>query len=183
MSTEILPAAYYSETVPEQFRTTLANASPSILQQDTLVAVYTVTGDGGGTYSLRVNNGSVEFIDGALPDPDMFTTISVEDWRVAYANSPEVDPLVTYVNNKKVSVIKGLEGTVNLELTRSDGNLWHSTIVFGNQPQPEVTIRMSTDDYAAMMSGDLSGQMAFLTGKLKFEGNLPLLMKIGALSA
>jgi putative sterol carrier protein len=42
---------------------------------------------------------------------------------------------------------------------------------------------MAADDYTAMMRGELNGQMAFLTGKLKFDGNLPLLMQVGALSA
>ena len=42
---------------------------------------------------------------------------------------------------------------------------------------------MTADNYEAMMRGDLNGQMAFLTGKLKVEGSLPLLMQIGALSA
>jgi putative sterol carrier protein len=34
-----------------------------------------------------------------------------------------------------------------------------------------------------MLSGELNGQMAFMTGKLKFEGSLPLLMQVGALSS
>ena len=49
--------------------------------------------------------------------------------------------------------------------------------------EPEVTLHMTADDYVAMMRGELNGQMAFLTGKLKFDGNLPLLMQVGALSA
>jgi putative sterol carrier protein len=42
---------------------------------------------------------------------------------------------------------------------------------------------MNSDDYAAMMRGDLNGQMSFLTGKLQFEGSLPLLMQVCALRA
>jgi putative sterol carrier protein len=44
-------------------------------------------------------------------------------------------------------------------------------------------LRMTNEDYGAMLSGELNGQMAFMTGKLKFEGSLPLLMQVGALSS
>ena len=83
----------------------------------------------------------------------------------------------------KVQVVQNLKGTVNLELTRDDGSLWHSTMVFGNQADPTLTMMMSKADYDAMLSGELNGQMAFLTGKLKFDGSLPLLMQIGALAS
>ena len=69
------------------------------------------------------------------------------------------------------------------ELTRSDDSLWHSTTVFGGQAEPALKVMMTSDDYKAMMSGELNSQMAFLTGKLKFEGSLPMLMQLGALAS
>ena len=61
--------------------------------------------------------------------------------------------------------------------------VWDAARGADGPPEPVVTLRMTDDDYAAMMRGELNGQMAFMTGKLKFEGSLPLLMQIGALSA
>ena len=46
-----------------------------------------------------------------------------------------------------------------------------------------ATFTARNDDYRAMLSGELNSQMAFLTGKLTFEGSLPLLMQIGALAS
>ncbi|HMO60228.1 MAG TPA: SCP2 sterol-binding domain-containing protein, partial [Roseiflexaceae bacterium] len=71
---------------------------------------------------------------------------------------------------------------VGLELDRDDGSTYETTITFADQEEPAVVISMTTDDYAAMMSGELNGNMAFMTGKLRFEGSLPLLLKLGALS-
>ncbi len=119
----------------------------------------------------------------ALPTADMSTTISIEDWRKAFASGDTTDPFVENIGRGKVAIVKSLKGTVHLELERSDGSIWRSTTIFGGASEPEVTLRMTADNYEAMMRGDLNGQMAFLTGKLKFEGNLPLLMQIGALSA
>src|SRR5262245_61577701 len=112
----------------------------------------------------------------------MHVVMSFDDWRIM-TESGSSDMFVDYVQRGKVMVVKGLKGAVDLELTRSDDSLWHSTIVFGGQAEPALTLMMSNDDYQAMLSGELNSQMAFLTGKLKFEGSLPLLMQIGALAS
>jgi len=112
----------------------------------------------------------------------MRVTMSYDDWR-SFAESDATDMLVDYILRRKVAVVQGLKGTVRLELTRSDGSIWQSAMVFGGQAEPAVTLRMTNEDYRAMLSGELNGQMAFMTGKLKFEGSLPLLMQVGALSS
>jgi SCP-2 sterol transfer family protein len=175
------PAEYYSHVVPQQFAAALADA-PESVDQPELTAIYEIAGEGGGTYALRAAGGAIEVLSDAPPEADMRTTIAIDDWRRGAANDL-LDPLVDYVRRHKVAVVKSLKGTVRLELQRSDGSTWQSATTFGGQAEPEVTLRMTADDYAAMMRGDLNGQMAFLTGKLQFEGSLPLLMQVGALSA
>jgi putative sterol carrier protein len=112
----------------------------------------------------------------------MRVIMSYDDWR-SFAESDATDMLVDYIRRRKVAVVQGLKGTVRLELARSDGNIWQSAMIFGGQAEPAVTLRMTNEDYRAMLSGELNGQMAFMTGKLKFEGSLPLLMQVGALSS
>ncbi len=51
-------------------------------------------------------------------------------------------------------------------------------ITEGGHPSPGVTLKMKCDDFIKMSNGDLKGQMAFLTGKLKVSGNIPLAMKM-----
>jgi putative sterol carrier protein len=40
---------------------------------------------------------------------------------------------------------------------------------------------MTAPDYVSMANGDLKGQMAFMTGKLKVSGNMMLAMKMQSL--
>lgn len=52
------------------------------------------------------------------------------------------------------------------------------TIVEGAHPSPTVTIKMNGDDYVKMANGALDGRMAFMTGKMKVAGQIPMAMKM-----
>jgi len=177
------PEIYFTQTVPAQYAAVLANAPSKVADQPTLSAIYEITGAGGGIYALRVAGTQIEALPSAqLANPDMRVIMSYDDWR-SLAESDATDLLVDYIRRRKVAVVQGLKGTVRLELMRADGSIWQSTTIFGAQAEPAVTLRMTNQDYRAMLSGELNGQMAFMTGKLKFEGSLPLLMQVGALSS
>jgi len=177
------PAAYFTQVIPQQYAAAIETAPNSVAQQPALTAIFEITGAGGGVFSLRSAGKQIEVQPGEQVEaPDMHVVMSFDDWRIL-AGSGATDMFVDYIQRGKVMVVKGLKGTVHLELTRSDDTLWHSTIVFGAQAEPTLTVMMSNDDYQAMLSGELNSQMAFLTGKLKFEGSLPLLMQIGALAS
>ena len=177
------PEAYFTQLVPQQFAAALAGAPASITDQPELSAIYEITGAGGGTYALRIAGGQIEALPSdQLANPGMRVVMSYDDWH-SFAESDATDMLVDYMSRRKAAVVQGLKGTVRLELERSDGSVWQSATMFGGQAEPSVTLQMTNDDYKAMLSGELNGQMAFMTGKLKFEGSLPLLMQIGALSS
>ena len=44
-----------------------------------------------------------------------------------------------------------------------------------------MTLTVSDDDFASMVSGSLDPQQAFFKGKLKIKGNIMLTQKIGQL--
>ena len=174
------PREYFTQTIPAQYAAALAG-SPAVAAQAPLSAVFEVIG--GGVFSLRSEGGQLEVQDGEQIDaPDMRVTMSYDDWH-SFAEGGSTESFVDYIQRGKVVVVKGLKGTVAIELTRSDDSLWHSTTVFGGQAEPALKVMMASDDYKAMMSGELNSQMAFLTGKLKFEGSLPMLMQLGALAS
>ncbi|MCS6840178.1 MAG: SCP2 sterol-binding domain-containing protein [Roseiflexus sp.] len=180
---DITPAVYFSQIVPQRFAEAVAGASEEILSQPELTVTYTIEGEGdqGGVFGYRISGSSIEFVDGGIEDADLQLVLSYDNWRSA-AESDAPEPFIDYFMRRKVEVVKSLRGTVKLELTRPDESLFESVSIFGGQAEPSVTLRMTTDDYRQMLSGELNGQMAFMMGKLRFEGSLPLLMQIGALS-
>ncbi|MDF2180837.1 SCP2 sterol-binding domain-containing protein [Neptuniibacter sp. CAU 1671] len=51
----------------------------------------------------------------------------------------------------------------------------------GNHPDPNVTLLMSAETMFAVISGEKDGMSAFLTGKLRAEGNVMLATRLGKL--
>ena len=43
-----------------------------------------------------------------------------------------------------------------------------------------MTLTATADDFQAMLAGDLSPTMAFMSGKLSVDGDMGLAMKLGA---
>ena len=46
---------------------------------------------------------------------------------------------------------------------------------------PKATVKMTADDFAAMSSGSLNPMMAFMSGKIKVDGDLNSVMKFQSL--
>ena len=45
----------------------------------------------------------------------------------------------------------------------------------------DCTVRVSMDDFKSIAAGDTNAQMAFMTGKLKVEGDMSVALKLGSL--
>ena len=50
----------------------------------------------------------------------------------------------------------------------------------GIHPTPDVTLRMAGEDCVAILDGRLNGVSAFLSGRLKMEGDVGLAVKLAA---
>lgn len=174
-------AEYYENTIQSEFAQAVTGASGDVLGQPEFTATYEVAGAGGGTYGVRITNGQLEVVPGGIPNSDMHVVADVEEWHEG-ANVGMANPFY-YYQRRKVNLIKSFKGAVNLDLSREGDDNLEGKIIFGGTEEPAVTLRMKADDYLAMMSGKLNGQMAFMTGKLKFDGSLPLLMQLGALNS
>ncbi|MFD1737149.1 SCP2 sterol-binding domain-containing protein [Bacillus salitolerans] len=70
--------------------------------------------------------------------------------------------------------IKGEEeGTYQLHLQEGQ-----ATVVEGNDGSPECTLTMSRNSFYKFLTGNLSGTVAFMTGKLKINGDITKAMKL-----
>ncbi len=79
----------------------------------------------------------------------------------------------------------GLTATVQLRISGDSGGDWTLSIRDGKldvrrgtSENPDMTITMKDKDYVDLVNGDLSGQKAFMTGKLKFKGDMNLGLKL-----
>jgi putative sterol carrier protein len=72
---------------------------------------------------------------------------------------------------KSVKIVLGDEGTIVL-----DGNEVSTT-----DAPADCTIRVTRSDFEDIVSGDLSPTSAFMTGKLKVEGDMSAAMALSSL--
>jgi putative sterol carrier protein len=86
------------------------------------------------------------------------------------------------VNKEK---IQGMNSTFQFNITGDDGGQWYVVIADGNcavnegtTDSPNITITATSQDWIDIVNGKLNGQTAFLTGKLKIQGDMTLAMKL-----
>lgn len=82
----------------------------------------------------------------------------------------------------------GINATIQYDISGDQGGNWHAvikdgtcTVNSGPAATPNLTLSMAAQDWLDMIGGKLSGQMAFMSGKLKLKGDMGLAMKVGGL--
>ena len=95
------------------------------------------------------------------------------------------DLLSTMPSRFQADKAAGTTMGILFDLSGADGGQWFVNIADGQlavnegapAATPSATIKMTTDDFAALSSGNLNPMMAFMTGKVKVEGDLNSVMK------
>lgn len=83
----------------------------------------------------------------------------------------------------------GFEGALLFNITGDDGGVW--TVHFRGPGAVEVqtgdsgdsgfSVKMKAKNFVSMMNGEITGAQAFMTGKLKFKGDVSKAMKLRGL--
>ena len=80
---------------------------------------------------------------------------------------------------------KGMEATLQFELTGEGGGTWvakiasgQCTVTEGGIDHPSATIGMEAADYVAIAQGKLDMARAFMGGKIRVKGDMGLIMKL-----
>ncbi len=81
--------------------------------------------------------------------------------------------------------IKGMNAIYQWDITGDAGGKWHVilkddslSIGEGVAATPNITLTLDCQNFLDLVTGKLNGQMAFLTGKLKIQGDMTLAMKL-----
>jgi len=79
----------------------------------------------------------------------------------------------------------GVDAVIQYNLTGEGGSQWQSkiadgvcTVEEGVAENPTMTITMDASDYVDMMAGRLDGMQAFMTGKIKVDGDIMLASRL-----
>ena len=82
----------------------------------------------------------------------------------------------------------GTSAVIQYDISGDGGGTWNAvikdgacTVSEGPGTNPSLTLSMSAQDWLDMTSGKQSGQMLFMSGKLKLKGDMGLAMKLGSM--
>lgn len=83
-------------------------------------------------------------------------------------------------------VASGMDAVIQFNLSNAQsGEHYHALIhdgqcqvVEGEHSSPSMTLRMTANDYVELATGKLGHQLAFMTGRLRVNGDLALAMKL-----
>lgn len=88
------------------------------------------------------------------------------------------------VNHFNPDKADGIDATVQFDLSGDNGGQYwlkiadkNATVGEGTVENPKMTIKGTADDYAAMVTGDLNPMQAFMSGRIKVQGDMALAMK------
>lgn len=74
----------------------------------------------------------------------------------------------------------GFDGTAKFEITGEGSIVVDAEGVRAGDDDTDVTMIASAETFQGIIEGDINPTMAFMTGKLKIEGNMGMAMKLGA---
>ena len=84
----------------------------------------------------------------------------------------------------------GTNATIQYDVSGEGGGTWNAvikdgacTVSEGPGTNPNLTLNIAAQDWLDMLSGKQSGQMLFMSGKLKVKGDMGLAMKLGSMFA
>ena len=85
----------------------------------------------------------------------------------------------------KPEQLAGLDMSIQFNITAENGGEWFLTIKDskvevrpGAGENPTIALKMKDTDFVKLVNGELSGQKAFMTGKLKFKGSMTAGIKL-----
>jgi putative sterol carrier protein len=182
---DVTPQQFFEQLLPMGFAAQAASGGN--VPQGEFTMQYKVTGQGGGDWLVTIANGQMTARQGT-GDAHITFTLSADDWRDAVLGRNGATLALILPQNRpgrpdNSGRAKQLRGTMALELARDAGEPFRESLTFNGAESPRTVMKMKMADYVAMQEGRLNGQEAFMTGKMRVEGDVAFLMQLAALTA
>lgn len=175
----VTPQQFFEEMMPMGFA---AQAQAGGNTPPDATMAYKLSGDGGGNWLLTIKDGSMSVAQGE-GDANVTFSVSVDDWRDAVLgrNGAALGLIVPQPrpgrpdNSARMLQVKG---TMALELAREGMEPYRVEMCFNSAAAPRTVMKIKLDDYLGIQEGRVNGQEAFMSGKLRVEGDIAFLMQI-----
>ena len=181
---DVTPEQFFEQMLPMGFAAQAQQGGDGAPREATMQ--YHLTGPGGGDWTLVISGGEMKASKGST-DANVTFTVSVDDWRDAVLGRDGAtlglilpQPRPGRPDNSARAL--ALKGTMGLELSRDSKDPFKVEMCFNNAAAPKTVVKMKLAEFVDMQTGKLNGQEAFMTGKLKVEGDLGFLMQIGQMT-
>src|SRR5262249_13570246 len=137
---------------------------------------YVLEGAGGSEWAVTIKDGAMTTKKGRH-DAAITFTLSVGDWRDAVLgqNGAQISVLLPQARPGRPdnsARVKQMKGTVAQELSREGQDPFKIEMCFNGAATPRTVLKMKLADFVAMQEGKLNGQEAFMTGRLRIEGDM-----------
>jgi putative sterol carrier protein len=178
---DVTPDQFFEQFMPLGFQQQVAEGTTP----GNITIQYTLTGDGGGSWLIEIADGKMNARKGT-GEASIAYTVSTAQWREAMAGQHGSSPALIVPPQRpgrpdQSGRAKTLKGTMALELARDGADPFKVETTFGGAAAPRTVMKLRQQDYLDMQTGKLNGQEAFMTGKMKIEGDMGFLMQIAAL--
>jgi hypothetical protein len=184
VSADVTPEVFFEQLLPMGFQAQ-REAGGNVPGDFTMQ--YNLTGPGGGEWAVTIKDGQMSTKKGTH-DAVITLTIPIEDWRDAVLGRNGATITLLIPQNRpgrpdNSGRVKGMKGTVAQELAREGGDPFKLEMCFNGAATPRTVLKMKLADAVALQEGRLNGQEAFMTGRLRIEGDMAFMMQVAALTA
>ncbi len=181
---QVTPQQFFEQLLPAGFaaQKEVGNAVPQDFSMQ-----YHVQGDGGGAWHVAITDGAMITKQGT-GEAILTFTLSLDDFLDAIHSRNGAAPTVLLPASRPgrpdtSGRAKMLKGTIAQELARDGADPFKLEMKFNGAESPRTVLKMKLADFVAMQEGKLNGQEAFMTGRLRIEGDMAFMMQVAALTA
>jgi len=187
---DITPAKFFTAWLPSQVEA-FKDMIGSLSGDASAAIAFRVTGEGGGDWTTLLEGGKVKIEKGLRPDALVTVVMNVtnfveavtgqlEDLMQPPPGTGDLTPEQAAARAKdNLEAIKAIHGAV-MGVIEDDKKPFKALVKFGGElkAEPDVTVTMGRDTALAIAKGDTNPQAAFMSGQVKLEGDLSILMQL-----